>query len=72
MKNFTFKGAIRLVNNNELIQTHDTAYPIPSTLTPSYFPKEDYQFALDIQCAFNELCFRISNDYEFLKATLHK
>ena len=43
---------------------------IPVTLLPSPFPQKQFTAAKEVQCDFNLLVHRVSQDYEFTKKAL--
>ncbi len=45
---------------------------LPITLTPRIFPKEDFNFVLNVQNLVNILIHKIANDAAFLKESLKK
>lgn len=50
----------------------DSLTVVPFTLLPSVFPRAEFQKAVAIQPALNELTHRISNDHDFLYSCLEK
>lgn len=50
----------------------DSLTVLPFTLFPSVFPRVQFQKAVAIQPALNELTHRVSNDYAFLYSCLEK
>lgn len=52
--------------------SNDSLTVVPFTLVPSVFPRSEFQKAVSIQPALNELTHRVSNDYAFLYSCLEK
>jgi len=52
--------------------SYDSLTVVPFTLFPSVFPRSEFQKAVAIQPALNELTHRVSNDHEFLYSCLEK
>lgn len=52
--------------------SNDSLTVVPFTLLPSVFPRAEFQKAITIQPALNELTHRVSNDHEFLYSCLEK
>ncbi|VVC36690.1 Hypothetical protein CINCED_3A006268 [Cinara cedri] len=52
--------------------SNDSLTVVPFTLLPSVFPRAEFQKAIAIQPALNELTHRVSNDHEFLFSCLEK
>ncbi|XP_060843404.1 glutathione synthetase-like isoform X1 [Rhopalosiphum padi] len=52
--------------------SYDSLTVVPFTLLPSVFPRSEFQKAVAIQPALNELTHRVSNDHEFLYSCLEK
>lgn len=50
----------------------DSLTVVPFTLLPSVFPRSEFQKAIAIQPALNELVHRVSNDHGFLYSCLEK
>lgn len=50
----------------------DSLTVVPFTLLPSVFPRAEFEKAVSIQPALNELTHRVSNDHEFLFSCLEK
>lgn len=50
----------------------DSLTVVPFTLLPSVFPRAEFQKAVAIQPALNELTHRVSNDHHFLFSCLKK
>lgn len=52
--------------------SRDSLTVVPFTLLPSVFPRAEFQRAVAIQTALNELTHRVANDHEFLFSCLEK
>jgi len=52
--------------------SNDSLTVVPFTLLPSVFPRAEFQKAIAIQPALNELTHRVANDHEFLFNCLEK
>lgn len=52
--------------------SNDSLTVVPFTLLPSVFPRSEFQKAVSIQPALNELTHRVSNDHAFLYSCLEK
>jgi len=52
--------------------SNDSLTVVPFTLLPSVFPRSEFQKAVAIQTALNELTHRVSNDHAFLYSCLEK
>lgn len=50
----------------------DSLIVVPFTLFPSVFPRAEFQKAIAIQPALNELTHHVSNDHDFLYSCLEK
>lgn len=52
--------------------SNDSLTVVPFTLFPSVFPRAEFQKAVAIQPALNELTHCVANDHEFLLSCLKK
>lgn len=52
--------------------SNDSLTVVPFTLLPSVFPRAEFQKAVAIQPALNELTHHVSNDHVFLYSCLEK
>lgn len=50
--------------------SNDLAYHLPVTLFPTNFPRNEFEYAQNVQKIFQKLIFNISKDHDFLTKTL--
>jgi hypothetical protein len=67
-----FAGLAYFCSNNKNDVDFDDATFLSFTLLPSPFPRQDFEFAVEIQTHWNKLIHCVSNDYEFLYSSLKR